>query len=270
MIRLIASDLDGTLLDQRGHLPEGIFDMIRALIARGIHFAAASGRQYGNLRRLFAPVAQDMDFICENGALVVAQGEQKAEWFPRDEADEIVHDILCAGMELLISAPETSYMLSSASRAFTDDIFYRLRNTCTIIQAPSEVTGECIKISGFHPDGVFSLAPPIQEKWRGRLHCDVAGLKWLDFTLANKGSGIAALSEKLRIPLSDIAAFGDQFNDESMLELVGHPFIMAHAPAELLQKGFSTCCSVMETLWKILGSTEEKNERGIWSVESGV
>ena len=257
MIRLIASDLDGTLLDQRGHLPEGIFDMIRALIARGIHFAAASGRQYGNLRRLFAPVAQDMDFICENGALVVAQGEQKAEWFPRDEADEIVHDILCAGMELLISTPETSYMLSSASRAFTDDIFYRLRNTCTIIQAPSEVTGECIKISGFHPDGVINLAPPIQKKWEGRLHCDVAGEKWLDFTLANKGSGIAALSEKLRIPLSDIAAFGDQFNDESMLKIVGHPYIMAHAPKELLQKGFTPCQSVMQTLCKILDSTKQ-------------
>ena len=257
MIRLIASDLDGTLLDQRGHLPEGIFDMIRALTARGIHFAAASGRQYGNLRRMFAPVAQDMDFICENGALVVAQGEQKAEWFPRDEADEIVHDILSAGMELLISAPETSYMLSSASREYTDDLFYRLRNTCTIIENPSDVTGSCIKISGFHPMGVTELAPPIQEKWRGRLHCDVAGEKWLDFTLANKGSGITALSEKLGIPLSDVAAFGDQFNDESMLELVGHPYIMAHAPAELLQKGFSPCDSVMETLKKILSQTEE-------------
>ena len=257
MIRLIASDLDGTLLDKQGRLPEGIFDMIRALNARGIRFAAASGRQYGNLKRLFAPTAQDMDFICENGALVVAQGEQKAEWFPRGMAEEIVKDILNAGMELLISAPETCYMLSSASRAFTDDIIYRLRNTCTIIEKPSDVTGSCIKISGFHPDGVIELAPPIQEKWRGRLHCDVAGEKWLDFTLANKGSGITALSEKLGIPLSDVAAFGDQFNDESMLELVGHPYIMAHAPAELLQKGFSTCHSVMETLKKILEREEE-------------
>ena len=257
MIRLIASDLDGTLLDQRGKLPEGIFDMIRTLTARGIRFAAASGRQYGNLKRLFSPVAQDMDFICENGALVVAQGEQKAEWFPQEMAKEIIKDILNAGMEVLISAPETSYMLSSASRAYTDDLFYRLRNTCTIIENPADVMNGCIKISGFHPDGVIDLAPPIREKWRGKLHCDVAGQKWLDFTLANKGSGIRALSVKLDIPLSDITAFGDQFNDESMLELVGHPYIMAHAPAELLQKGFMPCRSVMETMKEILAQEEE-------------
>ncbi len=172
-------------------------------------------------------------------------------------AEEIVNDILNAGMEVLISAPETSYMLSSASRAYTDDLFYRLRNTCTIIENPSEVTGGCIKISGFHPDGVIDLAPPIQEKWRNRLHCDVAGVKWLDFTLANKGSGMAVLSEKLHIPLSDMAAFGDQFNDESMLSAVGHPYIMAHAPAELLQKGFTPCRSVMETLEEILAQAAD-------------
>ena len=258
MIRLIASDLDGTLLDEKRKLPDGIFDMIRLLNARGIRFAAASGRQYGNLKRLFAPVAQDMDFICENGALVVARGEQRAQWFPQDMADEIAKDILNAGMELLISAPETSYMLSSASRAYTDDLFYRLRNTCTIIEKPSDVTGGCIKISGFHPDGVAKRALHLQDKWQSRLHCDVAGENWLDFTLSNKGSGMAVLSEKLHIPFSDMAAFGDQFNDESMLKIVGHPYIMVHAPAELLKKGFTPCDSVMETLKEILEWEEER------------
>ena len=260
MIRLIASDLDGTLLDGQGRLPDGCFDMIRALNAQGVRFAAASGRQYGNLKRLFAPVVGDMDFICENGALVVARGEMKAEWFPRDVAEEITRDILNAGMEVLFSAPETCYMLSSASRAFTDDIFYRLRNTCTIIERPADVIGGCIKISGFHPESVIDRAPPIQAKWGGRLHCDVAGLKWLDFTLANKGSGMAVLAEKLHIPLSDMAAFGDQFNDESMLSAVGHPYIMAHAPEALLQKGFTPCRAVMDTLRDILRMTEE----GAW------
>ena len=60
MIRLIASDLDGTLLDEKGRLPEGVFDLIRALNARGVRFAAASGRQYGNVKRLFFPVWREM------------------------------------------------------------------------------------------------------------------------------------------------------------------------------------------------------------------
>ena len=53
MIRLIASDLDGTLLEADGKLPVGTFDAIRRLAAIGIRFAASSGRQYSNLIRLF-------------------------------------------------------------------------------------------------------------------------------------------------------------------------------------------------------------------------
>lgn len=57
MIKYIASDLDGTLLHNGAQqLPEEIFDLIRALKSRGIHFIAASGRQYYNMYRMFEPV----------------------------------------------------------------------------------------------------------------------------------------------------------------------------------------------------------------------
>ena len=76
MIKLIASDLDGTLLQNGSQvLPDGICDQIRRLKEKGILFAAASGRQYANLRRLFAPVQDDIAYICENGCLVFYQGK---------------------------------------------------------------------------------------------------------------------------------------------------------------------------------------------------
>ena len=74
MIKLVASDLDGTLLlNGAQSLPEEIFPLIRELKKMGILFVAASGRQYLNMRKLFDPVAGDMAFICENGALAVNQ-----------------------------------------------------------------------------------------------------------------------------------------------------------------------------------------------------
>ena len=57
MIKLIASDLDGTLLKE-GTMdinPE-IYDIIRKLKAKGIVFAAVSGREYDSIERVFAPV----------------------------------------------------------------------------------------------------------------------------------------------------------------------------------------------------------------------
>lgn len=68
MIKMVCSDLDGTLLQYGKKLIEGeIFDEIRALHDRGILFCPASGRQYTSLRKLFAPVADDCIYLCENG-----------------------------------------------------------------------------------------------------------------------------------------------------------------------------------------------------------
>ena len=75
MIHLIASDIDGTLLQGgQTRLDPALFDVIERLEQHGIRFAAASGRQYTNLRRLFAPVADKIDYICENGSLVISDG----------------------------------------------------------------------------------------------------------------------------------------------------------------------------------------------------
>lgn len=254
MIRLIACDLDGTLLDDRGALPEGTFDRIRRLREKGVYFAAASGRQYGNLRRLFYPVRDEIAYLAENGALVAAGPHRESFPIPRETAEGIIRDILSSGMELLISMPETCLLLASGGRAYREDIIYRLRNTVTVIEDPFPFADGCIKLSGFHPEGVAALAPPLQEKWGQTLHVDIAGRDWLDFTLANKGTGVMTLGRLLHIPLADMAAFGDQQNDVSMLEKAGHPYLMDTAPEELKQKRFVLCRDVSETLDQILAS----------------
>ena len=72
MVKLIASDLDGTLLQNGAHdVNPIVFDQIRTLKEHGIMFAAASGRQYLNLRRLFTPVQDDIAYIAENGSLCI-------------------------------------------------------------------------------------------------------------------------------------------------------------------------------------------------------
>lgn len=248
MIRLIASDLDGTLLQKDGMLPPETFSVIKKLKEAGIIFCAASGRQYANLKRLFFPVHQDMAFICENGSQVVMGNHLSVTPIPAHISAPLIQDILDAGMQLLLSTPETCIMLTNAERTFTDDIFYRLRNTCTMIVDYHTFLDEFIKISGFHPDGVSHLAPSLQKKWSSHLHADIAGAKWLDFTMTNKADGIRALSGMLHIDTQDMAAFGDQFNDLSMLQSVGHPFLMENAPDALKAYGFSPCASVLDEI----------------------
>ena len=159
MIRLVACDLDGTLLYPDGQLPAGIFDVIRRLREKGVRFAAASGRQYDNLYRLFAPEAEHMDFLCENGAVIVAGGKQTASFFPRPMADEIIRDIEGAGMLLLLSTPAFSVLRLDAPRTYADDILYRLQNAVALAADPALYAGQCVKLSGFREEGWILRSP---------------------------------------------------------------------------------------------------------------
>ena len=248
MLRLIATDLDGTLLEKDGKLPEGIFEVIAELQNKGICFAAASGRQYGNLARLFAPVADQMAFICENGAYCVVKGMDAGTIaLSSEDAKEVIDDIQKMEMNVLISGKHTCYMFDS-NRKYTDDIVYRLRNTVTIISSLKEISEPILKISGQIDCGVADLAPEFIRKWGKRLTATVSGRDWFDFTAANKGMGMQSLMEHMGIQKEEVTAFGDNFNDETMLDCVGHPFIMAHAVEALHKPQYHTCKKVLPVL----------------------
>ena len=248
MIRLIASDLDGTLLDSSGRLPPDTFETIEALYDCGIQFAAASGRQYGNLARLFAPVAGRMAFVCENGAYCVVDGKEAGTIpIPRHTAKEIIADVENAEMNLLISGKHTCYMLD-ANRRYTDDIVYRLRNTVTIVSSPEEITEPILKISGQTDSGVAEIAPALIQKWGKKVNAVISGRDWFDFTVAHKGMGMEVLMRHIGLQKNEVAAFGDNFNDETMLDLVGNPFIMEKAHPDLHKPHYHKCSSVIPVL----------------------
>jgi len=248
MIRLIASDLDGTLLEPVERLPEGLFDTIRRLHGQGIRFAAASGRQYDNLRRLFAPVAHEMCFICENGALnMVGEEEASAVPIPYKMGVEIVRDLMQMPVCILVSGRHTCYV-TPENRAFTDDMVYRLRNTSAVDVRMDQLDDIYLKISAFSPDGVASFAPILEKKWGNHLHAVVSGQCWFDFGIASKETGIDALRRRFDLSRDEIVAFGDNFNDLSMLQAVGHPFIMENASPELKKMGFHLYRKVLPVL----------------------
>ncbi|MCQ2457768.1 MAG: Cof-type HAD-IIB family hydrolase [Clostridia bacterium] len=257
MIRLVASDLDGTLLEKGGVLPDGIFPIILQLKEAGIAFAACSGRQYTNLRRLFRPVADKMMFICENGALCVrGDGSFDTTPIPACYTDAIMHDILAEGMNLLVSGTHSAYVMDR-NRDFSDDIIYRLRNTVTVLHDTDELPEQPIKISGMiRADRMADVSGRLQAKWSGILSCVVAGPEWLDFTVADKGTGLKKLMNSLGIGPEDTAAFGDAFNDEPMLDLVGHPYIVQSAVPEMKKPRYTEFDKVLPVLESFLSGSD--------------
>lgn len=61
----------------------------------------------------------------------------------------------------------------------------------------------------------------------------VAGLVWLDFSIATKGTGLAEMCGALGVSPEETAAFGDNWNDQAMLDMAGRCYLMEQADGAL-------------------------------------
>jgi len=76
MIKLIATDMDGTLLKDNKEIDKEIYKLLPKMKKEGIHFVAASGRQRPSLEKSFEGYLKDVTILAENGAYVVHNGEE--------------------------------------------------------------------------------------------------------------------------------------------------------------------------------------------------
>lgn len=91
MIKLIATDMDGTLLDDNKQLPENFDNIVKRLFNKNIRFVISSGRSYCTLKKQFSEYLDDMTFICDNGAYVVDKGKLlSVSVLPKDTVKEAV------------------------------------------------------------------------------------------------------------------------------------------------------------------------------------
>ncbi len=251
MIRLIASDIDGTLLPYGEEaISSEAFFHIRRLADKGVLFCPASGRQYTSLRRLFAPVADRVPFLCENGAVIFGPGSPgpvlSKTVMDRAQSLELCRHILALqGVEVLISGEDTSYLCPKEG-----DILPLMEgkgNNIALVARLEDVPEDIVKIAAYCPGRLEETWSAMSRRWGEQFQVAVAGEDWVDFTLADKGTGLTRLCAALGIPPDEVMAFGDNYNDLSMLRMVGRPYLMETAdPA--LRPGFALCRRVEEVL----------------------
>ena len=237
-IKMICSDLDGTLLQYgRKTLEPEVFTLIEQLADRGILFCPASGRQYTSQKKLFAPVADRCAFLCENGGVLYKEDVCIGKTpMPRALAEEIAQDLWerSDGQgEVMLSGQNCAYLMERGL-GMLDRIRF-IGNQYKIIRNPSDVPEEIVKVSVYLHEGVEKYADRFVPRWQAA-NCAVAGPYWIDTTLANKGTGVQKLCEVLGVAPEEVLAFGDNYNDTAMLDLVGTPYIMDSAAAPLRER----------------------------------
>lgn len=237
MIKCIASDLDGTLLPPTKIMPPETFPLIKELKQRGITFVPASGRQLPNLKKLFAPVADDIAIIAENGGLAWFNGQ--IIYLNPTPADDILYALdiirrekdifpLCSGVDCAFYDSDDEQFIATLNKSYScakrvDNLDKAVKNN-TILK---------ISVWDKQPaaeHAVNLLAPRINN-----LRVKVSGYDWLDVCTesADKGRALVALLNTLGVDKSECAAFGDHMNDLEMLYACGHPYVTANGFPEL-------------------------------------
>lgn len=232
--RLVAVDMDGTLLNSSGTYDRRRFERLHArLVDAGVRFVVASGNQYWLLRGFFEGVP-DVLYIAENGAVVATDSEVlRSEALPSAAvaASLAVLDPL-PGVLTALCGVDAAYTLSSADPGQVEIMRHHYARF-ELVDRWADVRGDIVKVA-LHC-GPRVSAPAVLDSLRDRLGEDLvavtSGHEFIDLIAPGrtKGAALAWLGDRLGIAPADMVAFGDSHNDLEMLDLVGLGVVMANA-----------------------------------------
>ena len=241
MIKLIASDIDGTLVTDGGYdVPDELHEVIRKLRAKGIQFAAASGRQWASIESIFDPVKEKIFYLSDNGAYIGCHGRNLfLNPIERKTVMEMVEDVrTMEGLEVMLSGPDVVY-LETKDREFLDWMINDYKFRVETVEDLTKVQSEFIKISVYRKTDVEIYTRHLREKYGERLKITISGDMWVDCMRpgVNKGEAVKILQESLSIKPEETMAFGDQLNDIEMLNQAYYSFAVGNARKEVKTSG---------------------------------
>ena len=221
MIKLIATDVDGTLVKDGTLLidPE-YMTVVSRLVDQGIHFVVCSGRQFSSEQKLFAPIKDRLLYISDGGT-VVRTPEKILKTYPMETA-----------------------LWKSMCRMFhwlRDSYGFDVREVPDLSKVENE---DIIKFTIYHPTSCEELCSPnFIPAWKHQAKLAVAGKEWLDCNArgVSKWTGLSFLMNYFGLTPDEVCCFGDNLNDIEMLQNAGESYAVSNARAEVIDSAKHTC-----------------------------
>ena len=263
MIRLIGIDVDGTLLDSRGHLPEANRDAIFDAVAAGIHVALVTGRSYPFARPVADPLPPAVTLIVSSGAVEramdgtvlarrlldrrIAQSvldatlpyrDHAALIFDRDESNQIVFETMnwehpARKNYWLRNQHLIGQTVPLEGALVEDPIEVMFNGAADAMRALTDSLRRANDLSRRSRQAEAEYAVSLTEY----VHRDFS---LVDVTAPNatKGQALAWRARQLGLERDEVMAVGDNFNDLEMLEYAGTAVVMANAVDSLKRAGW--------------------------------
>ena len=242
-IRMIATDVDGTILPRGGAISPATRRAVGLCRERGIPFVIVSGRWIGALGDVIRQAdAADQPVIIVNGSAVL--GPDGEVWHERfmDPADvEAVYRVLSRfNVQINCYAPGALYCVNTAALAHPSSMIKGyLGSGRLVLDDRAALEGEGLKrvykLEGLTED--TCLIDEVRAVLMAQTHARVTWSSWRNVELMSRGMGKAPalkwLADRLGVDLADCMAFGDNANDLDMLGCVGWPVAVGNATDEV-------------------------------------
>lgn len=262
MIKLLALDLDGTLLNSAGKIPDENRGAIRTAEAAGVIVTIATGRRFRDARPVGLELELNGPLITHNGALLkFAESLETAACSLIDGAT--VLEILRAGKALggdaLVSTDPHGKGTLLYDRVSLDNVPLQkylywakhlhgdeAENSVTHVERLEDAVGDSevihISFSG-RCESMRAMLADLEYELGAAVTILPTVYPHLDFTLidilppeASKGTGLEKLASLYGLTAENVMAVGDNFNDIEMLEFAGTAVVMGNADPDLLER----------------------------------
>ena len=273
-IRLIAVDIDGTLIDSTLEVPPANLQALRRAHEAGVHIVLVTGRRH----RFAMPVAEQLGFdfclISSNGAITRSTtGESHyADMLPRDTAYKLCEYMadFSGSTVLTFDKEERGALVVERTDELGTNIQRWIDKNRMYIEEVAPITTAlvCDPVQAMFCGTIERMAPAEARLNDGTLareisvlktqydHRDLCILDVLQYQ-CSKGSALARWAAHLGVPASDVMAIGDNYNDVEMLQFAGFPFVMGNASDDLKQSGWpvtldNEACGVAAAVEEVL------------------
>lgn len=254
MIKLIVSDIDGTLVGDgqgEGALNSEYYKVVHELSERGIKFMACSGRQRLSIAKLFRPVEDEIYYACDGGSMVFDSEKLLfAKVLDRETANGIIRDAAeIPQCDIMVCGTKRAYCRSEDSELYrwmVNGYGYDIQAVGSLID---NVEDDIVKVSIYHHDKAEELTNPwFRPKWQDKVKLTLAGIQWLDCVPpeAGKGSAVSFMQKKFHIRAEETIVFGDNQNDIEMFSLAGKSYAVSNSREEVRQAASHVCDSYMK------------------------
>jgi Cof subfamily protein (haloacid dehalogenase superfamily) len=240
-IRLIALDLDGTLVDDELELRERTIAAARAAVERGVSVSIVTGRMTTSALRFARRLGLVDPMVGYQGAIIRAMpdtddGRPGRLLLHRPLAADATREAIRYSVSIGLS-PHVNHLekfIIGADDPRIDDYSDWFGGRAVLVEdLAAAITRPVSKVISVAdqpiPHDVLDVA---REQFAGRAEVTVSHPRFLEFLRpgVSKGVAVAWLARRAGVPLANVLAIGDQFNDVEMISTVGHGAAMPHAP----------------------------------------